>query len=146
MPELIFRGGRLQEADRVWCAWTSQDLKAMLKEIDTPTNPIDRHFLLQSIVKETYKLRRKDNKMRDLCEEIAWKHINEFPSLAESLKDIDGNLPRVPTFQHLSTVLVEKDEYEAAIKVCETALSLGLHDGTKGGFQGRIERITKKKG
>jgi hypothetical protein len=34
-------------------------------------------------------------------------------------------------------------EHEAAIKVCEQALSYDLKDGTKGGFKGRIDRIRK---
>ena len=33
---------------------------------------------------------------------------------------------------------------EKAIEVCEKATAFGLHDGTKGDYQARIERIKKK--
>jgi hypothetical protein len=34
--------------------------------------------------------------------------------------------------------------FDAAIHVCELAKSFGLIDGTKGGYDQRIERIRKK--
>lgn len=145
---MIVRGGRPQKADAVWHAWVSGDLKKMLKVAGARTNPVDRHFLLQNIVKETYKRRKNDARMRDLCEQMAFKHLEEFPGLVDPLvQNIGGRdrrLPRVTTFQHLATVLMEKGEYRRAIEVCEMALSYGLDDGTKGGFTGRIERLKKK--
>ena len=130
--------------DDAFRAWTSGDLNQMLKAVSTKTNPIDRHFLLQSIVDATYKL-RKEEKYRKICIEYAEKHLQEFPSIAPVLKkDMGGTLPRVTTFQKYATVLTEDGEYEKAISVCEKALEYGLHDNTKSGFEGRIERIKKK--
>ncbi|MFU8815520.1 MAG: hypothetical protein ACNA7W_09250 [Pseudomonadales bacterium] len=61
----------------------------------------------------------------------------EFPSVAPGL-------PRVPTFQKYATLLTEDGEYGTAIEVCRRAISFGLEDGTKAGYEGRIARIEKK--
>ena len=138
------RQGKSVPVDDAFRAWTSGDLNQMLKAVSTKTNPIDRHFLLQSIVDATYKL-RKEEKYRKLCIEYAEKHLEEFPSIAPALKeDMDGTLPRITTFQHYSTVLTENGEYDRAISICEKAIKYDLHDNTKSGFEGRIARIKKK--
>ena len=141
----VMRNNELVASDNSFQAWTSGSLDDMLTVAQSDTNPIDRHFLLQSIVAETYK-RREDEKYRDLCIEYSEKHINEFQSkIASALKDdMSGYLPRVLTFQHYATLLTEIGNYNRAIEVCEIAISFGLSDGTKTGFQGRIDRIKKK--
>ena len=138
------RQGKSVAVDDAFRAWSSGDLTQMLKAVSRKTNPIDRHFLLQSIVDATYKL-RKDEKYRKLCIEYADKHLKEFPDIAPALKkDMDGTLPRIVTFQHYSTILTEDREYDKAISICKKAIEYGLHDNTKSGFEGRIERIKKK--
>lgn len=141
----VIRMGRSIPGDEVFEAWMSADLDKMLAVIEKPTNPIDRHFLLLGIVQATYK-RRKEPELRKLCKGIARKHIAEFKDIAPALKlDMGGMIPRVPTFQYFATLLVEDGDSQSAIEVCEAALGYGLNDGTKGGFQGRIEKIKKKK-
>ena len=71
----VIRNGRAVEADESLNAWTSRNLDEMIKAAETDTNPIDRHFLLQTIVDETYK-RRDEEKFRDLCIEFSEKHIS----------------------------------------------------------------------
>jgi len=138
------RQGKSVPVDDAFRAWTSGDLTLMLKAVSTKTNLIDRHFLLQSIVNATYKLRQED-KYRKLCVEYAQKHLGEFPDIAPALKeDMDGTLPRITTFQHYSTILTEDGEYDRAISICEKAIEYGLHDKTQSGFEGRISRIKKK--
>jgi len=120
------------------------ELNRMLADLSKKTQPIDRHFLMQSIVGETYK-RRKDIEMRKICKEIGVKHLSEFKDLAPHLKkEFDGVLPRVTTFQYLSTLLTENKNYDGAIKICKMAIRYRLTDGTKGGFKKRIEKIEKK--
>ena len=137
------RQGKSVPVDEAFRAWTSGDLTEMLKAVKTKTNPIDRHFLLQSIVDATYKLRKED-KYRQLCIEFAEKHLQEFPNIAPALKaDMEGALPRITTFQNYATVLTENGNFEKAIHICELALKYGLHDGTKSGYEGRISRIKK---
>ena len=138
------RQGEFVPIDDVFRAWTSGNLDEMLKVINTKTNPIDRHFLLQSIITEAYKL-RKEEKYRKICIEYAEKHLQEFSSLVPALKeDMGGTLPRITTFQYYSTILTENGEYEKAIDVCKKAISYGLHDGSQSGYEGRIARIKKK--
>lgn len=140
----VERMGQFVKADEAFKAWNSLDLDKMVKAVAVRTNPIDRHFLLQTIVQETYKQRDKPA-MRTICKEIGELHVSEFGNIAPALKeDMGGFLPRVSTFQHLATVLSEDQEYDHAIEICKTALQYGLHDGTKGGFEGRILSIKKK--
>ena len=138
------RQGKSVPVDDAFRAWTSGDLNQMLKAVESKTNPIDRHFLLQSIVDASYKLRKND-KYRQMCLEYAEKHLQELQGIVPALKeDMGGTLPRISTFQNYATVLTENSEYNKAISICEEALRLGLHDNTKSGFEGRIERIRKK--
>lgn len=143
----ILRMGELVEADGAFDAWTSGELSNMLKVLNEKTNLVDRHFLLMNIVNQAFKNRKMDSKMRDLCKRISEVHIEEFTGIAPALrKDFDGILPRVSTFQNYATVLTEDGEYERAIRVCQQAMSFGLHDGTQSGYEGRIARIKKKIG
>jgi hypothetical protein len=50
----------------------------------------------------------------------------------------------VPTFQYLAKILTDKRQFDKAVEVCETAIGLGFHDGTKGGFESRISKIRKQ--
>ena len=138
------RQGKSVPVDDAFRAWTSGDLNQMIKAVSGKTNLVDRHFLLQSIVGATYKL-RKEEKYRKLCHKYAEKHLQEFPTIVPALKkEMGGTLPRITTFQHYTTILTEDGEYEKAISICETAIDYGLHDNTKSGFEGRIARIKKK--
>jgi hypothetical protein len=122
------------------------ELNRMIKDLSTKTNPVDRHFLLQSIVGETYT-RRKNTGMRKICKEIGIKHVSEFKNISPALKkEFSGVLPRVTTFKYLATLLTEDGDYDSAIFACKVAISHGLKDGTKSGYEGRIKRIEKKKG
>ena len=129
--------------DEVYLARLDRNLNEMLKVIHIQTIPANRHFLLQGIIEQTYKL-RKDKTYNDLCIEFCEKHLNELPNLIEALKDEFESLPRILVFQNYSTILTELGEYQKAIDVCEIAISLKLEDGTKGGYQGRIDKIKKK--
>jgi len=140
----VKREGKQIEADEAFFATSSGDLNRMLKALETKTNPIDRHFLLMNTADEGYK-NRKDEKVRKIFKEVAKTHLKEFPQINPFLKsEFDGILPRVSTFQKYATVLTEDGEFKRAIEVCQTALSYGLNDGTKSGFEGRIKRIEKK--
>lgn len=117
----------------------------MLAARSVPTNPIDRHFLLQGIVQHTYR-RRRDPQMRRLCIDTGMMHLKEFAGIAPVLsEDCGGSLPCVPSFAWLATVLAEEGMVDEAIQVCESAARLGLDDGTKGGYLGRAQRLAKKK-
>ncbi len=141
----VTRLGKSRPADEAWHAWMSADLDRMLSALDTKTNIIDRHFLLMAIVEQTYK-RRSDPQIACTCARVAQLHISEFPHIAPALKkEFDGRLPRVSTFQQYATLLTDQGEYDKAIDVCKKALSFGLRDNTQSGFEGRIQRISKKR-
>lgn len=139
------REGRAILIDDAFKAWTTSDLSQMLKAVATDTHLIDRHFLLQRVVRETYKL-RKDSYYSDLCLEHAQLHFVEFEDIAPILKDdLGGTLPRIATFQQHATVLAELGEFARANEACECAVQRNLHDGTKSGFKGRIARLKKQR-
>lgn len=140
------RDGKVVETDVVFDAWTSGDIDQMQAALTEKTNLVDRHFLLMSIVAQSYKHRKKDPELEKLCAEISEQHIQEFPEIKPALiKELDGIVPRVTTFQNYATLLTEQNNFNHAIEVCKQAISHGLHDGTKSGFEGRIERIKRKK-
>ena len=144
MAKTVSRMGRFVNADEVFEAWTSGDLRRMLAARALPTNPIDRHFLLQGIVQEAYR-RRVDPEMRRICIETGLIHLEEFGSIAPALqKDMGGSLPRVPSFAWLATAMAEAGCVEDAIRVCEEAARCGADDGTQRGYRGRGERLRTK--
>ena len=143
----ILKNGKLVLADERRKAYLYGNLESMLVQVYKEGDPVDTHFLYLSIVQITYK-QRKDKKMREIFKKIASEHVSKFDTLVTPLRNSDvtmkGKLPGVPTFQYIATVYTEDEEYEKAIKVCEKAIKFGIEDGTKTGFQGRIERIRKK--
>jgi len=48
------------------------------------------------------------------------------------------------TYKRLAIMYERLGRYKEAIEICSNAINLSLEDGTKGGFEGRIERIRKK--
>lgn len=141
---------RKQREDLIWEAMGSGDLDIMLRALEIPGYTPERHFILSSIVAVTYGAREDDRQLRELCEQIAWKHIEEFPELLKALKARkpptgrkEPGLPPVRTFQYLAAILSERGEYDKAIEVCEKAIAFGVSDGTKSGYEGRIERLEK---
>ena len=53
-------------------------------------------------------------------------------------------LLNVPSFQRLAIIYEKQGRYKEAIKICQLAINYGLKDDTKGGFEGRIDRLKKK--
>lgn len=141
---MIRRDGKSVRADEVFQAWSSGDLNRMVAAANLQTHPLDRHFLLQSIVEQCYK-GRADAKLRATAKRFAEIHYTEFPRMAAAVAANmpDGSLPNVPVFKLYATILTEDGEYEKALLVCQAAMELGLTDGTKGGFEARIQKIKK---
>ncbi|MBK9097545.1 MAG: hypothetical protein IPM14_05325 [bacterium] len=147
MTSYILRDGKSIPADEVFNAWSSNDLNKMLSVLDKNTHPVDRHFLLQGIINETYKQRNEKEKL-NICRNVCELFLEEWPKLADALvKDFGGqlSLPRISVFQNYATLLAEAGEYDKAIAVCEIAIKYRLNDGTKSGYNGRIERLLKQK-
>ncbi|MEH6734315.1 MAG: hypothetical protein V7690_06690 [Shewanella sp.] len=144
MLAYITRLGKQVKSDKVFESWTSNNLPQMLNAVSLKTNLIDRHFLLQSIIIDTYP-ERANHQYRDMCIKYSQMHIKEFNEIISALgKQMDGELPRVVTFQHYATILTENADFDRAIEVCKAAIKYNLNDGTKSGYAGRIARIEKK--
>ena len=139
----VYREAENGQADNVIEVWTSANHTKMLSQLDQKTTPVDRHFQLMNIINKTYQ-HRDNPKDREIFYKVSKTHIDEFPHLIPALQRFFEVLPRVPTFQQYSTVLTEDGRFDEAILICQNAIEFGLHDGTKTGFEGRIERIKKK--
>ncbi|RUO30872.1 hypothetical protein CWE12_06445 [Aliidiomarina sedimenti] len=108
------------------------------------TDPLARHRLYQQIVDTCYR-ERDTEQGRIALMHYAQAHLDEFEHIRERLAQVNGGkLPQVSTFKHYASVLGERGQYAEAISVCEQALDYGLKDGTKTGYQGRIERLKAK--
>lgn len=130
--------------DKVYWAYCSGDLKKMLSVTKLETRASNRHFLLQSIIRDTYKL-RSDEYYQQLCLKFGEIYFEEYPVFEVKLREhFKEDLPRITAFEHYATLLTELGEYEKAITVCKMAISFNLNDGTKSNYQGRIDRIKKK--
>ncbi len=96
------------------------------------------HFraVFYKIVKTTYP-KRKDSKMRTIFRTHAQRYV----------EDVEPSTPPDSAseyiFKCLAIVMQEDKEYAKAIALCQKALKLGLDDGTKTGYPGRIERLKK---
>ena len=121
-------------------------INSLFNELKTEKDKVKRHFMLMEIVSITYR-HREDGALRSLCIKTSEKHLLEFPKIRPFLeKEIGGYLPQIPTFKHYARVLEEQGEFEKAIEVCNMAISLGISDGTKSGYQGTVESIKKRTG
>jgi hypothetical protein len=134
---------RKRGMDEVYLAYIGGDLEKKLKVTEINTTPQNRNILLYNIVTDTYKL-RKEEKYKNLCLKFSKIHLGEFPELVLKLRRSPEKQLGVPTFQYYSTLLTELGEYEKAIDVCQMAINYNVVDNTKGGYQGRIDRIKKK--
>jgi hypothetical protein len=129
---------------RVQEALASGDLPSMNTLLEDICDPVLRNRLLNPLVTSLYRL-RSDSKHRDAFYRVADLQIEEAPSILEGIKEI--GMPRPASIEAFRTMAIALDEdghQDAAIAVCELALSLGLEDGTKSGFRGRISRLKNK--
>ena len=99
----------------------------MLNVIDEPSSVLDRHFLLQQIVKETFRL-RDDPAMREVCRRVARRHLADFPRYKRALKRDFGFLPNVSVFEHLARVLAEDGEDEDALRIAQSSIDYDVYD------------------
>lgn len=120
-----------------------ETVKNQIQALSETNEELARHRLYQQIVEQSYKQRDEEQGRLTLMY-YAQAHIDEFDKIKGPLKKQNGGkLPQVATFKHYAAALTEDGQYDKAIEVCEKALGYGLKDGTKTGYQGRIERIQK---
>lgn len=142
---ITIREGVCVSVDEANFASNSGDLGQMEAAAALKTHRSDRHFLLMSLCRETYRL-RTDPEMRVKFLKYARMHVAEYPFLRGGVKRdlmIDAE-PGAPAFQLLATVLTEDGDFDGAVRICEEAKAFGFEDRTKSGYDGRIARIRKK--
>lgn len=79
------------------------------------------------------------------------KYIESLPKFKEA-REAESKVIEEPTkpntyciaYHKLAMAYEKAEHYESAINVCKDAISKGYTDGTKGGFEARIDRIKKK--
>lgn len=126
----VTRFGQSVEADEVFGAWTSGSIPRMLRAVALPTNEVDRHHLLQSLVHALYK-RRSGPAARSEMLRIGAMHLAEMPVLMEgllrhararsTLPPEEVGLPYIETFLLMVRVLCEDGRYEDAAHVWRRA-------------------------
>lgn len=135
-------------------------------------NAVDLHFTYNSLINLCYKQRNKGPEWIERCINHCLDDIKIFPEFkkeyleeekARNLKIANSPFTNkrerkkhlkeaesvtfnlfVPSFQRLSIIYENQGKYLEAIEVCKLALSYGLIDNTKGGFESRIEKLKKK--
>ena len=102
------------------------DLKLSLRH--DPCHAMDRHFLLQSMAEDAYKLR--DNRADALkwCEWACWQWLIESPILIEGFKSQGPRFgfPRMNVPKRLVILLEKSGEKARAYDVARTCQSLDL--------------------
>lgn len=134
-------------------AWTKKAGKTggikedrQAKTLKNTTDPLERHTLYTQAIDAAYKKRTADKKMRSLVIKSGTSYVREFPELKASVFKEFGENPKIVTvFKQLAIVFEEDEAFDRAMDICRTAMVHELEDGTKTGYEGRLERLMKKK-
>ena len=102
----------------------------------TSLSPDNFQIVYNKIIKLTYP-RRKESKMRIIFISHANKYVDTF-----RIKSPDDTVTE-NIYKCLAIVLQEDQKFEEALGLCRKAIRLGLDDGTRTGYPGRIERLKK---
>ncbi len=123
----------------------SQGPEGIFQSLEKVSDPWERHMIYVRCLDITYKKRAGDQTMHDLAKHWAIEYIKEFPKLKAVVFEHLGDAPKlVSVFKQLAILFEEDREFEKALDVCKNAIENGLDDGTKTGYEGRVERLNKK--
>jgi tetratricopeptide (TPR) repeat protein len=105
------------------------------------------HLTMSGLIKLYFEMRDKWDGAYDKCLFYCNEDLKVIFSDAFLKDEWHGAfLPRCISIQRLVIDFEKKGRFQEAISLCEKAISLGFRDCTKGGFQGRIDRLRKKIG
>jgi hypothetical protein len=136
---------RIDDEQRVAEAVATGDIAIMGELLPDIPDPVLRHRLLNRVVAGYYRL-RAESKHRAAFYRVANLQIEDADSILEGIEETGGPRPKsIEAFRAMAIALDEDGHQDAAIAICELALSLGLHDGTKAGFKGRIAKLRKRR-
>lgn len=103
----------------------------------------DKHFYLIHVIEFYYHPRSPKIYNPRLVKIYAYEDIELFINNINVFTSC-GTIARNPSFKILALVLEKEKNYKEAIKICELALKHNQDDGTKSGFEGRMEKLNKK--
>jgi len=106
--------------------------RVLVEAVKRSTNSVDKHFPRTKLAELAYK-----NGDFAECERYCLDVINE-------LDEKEFKEARVVAFSRLAIMYEKQGRIQDAINISERALGLGQHDGTKGGYEGRIEKLKRK--
>jgi tetratricopeptide (TPR) repeat protein len=112
-------------------------LEALDREDGSATST---HFTYNELIDVYYKQRDDRGDAIEKCIQYCKKDIE----IADEFVAEFGEVPRIPSFKRLAIIYERQERYADAIAVCDQALEIGTTDGTKGGFEGRKDRLRKK--
>lgn len=112
-------------------------LEALDREDGSATST---HFTYNELIDVYYKQRDDREDAIEKCIEYCKKDVE----IADEFVAEFGEVPRIPSFKRLAIIYERQERYADAIAVCDQALEIGTTDGTKGGFEGRKDRLRKK--
>lgn len=135
------KGGKRDDDQCVEEALASRDLSTIDTVLEDISDPVLRNRLLRRLVNGHYR-RRSDALHRAAFYRAALLQMEEASSILDGIEEIGEPRPHyLEAFKSMAIALDEDGSLDGAIAVCEMALSLGLQDGTKSGFEGRIDRL-----
>jgi len=105
----------------------------------------EKDELFKIVIGQTYYLRKEEN-FADLCEEFGLDYVDFFAENFQALSRRKGYSLHNLGFKYLAIVLTEREKFDQAASVCQKAISFNLTDKTKTGYEGRLQRINKKRG
>jgi hypothetical protein len=125
-------------------AWSSYDLDRMVRALSLPTHAVTRYYLLASLLEQSYT-RRTFPYWRRTCLAVGQMLIDEFPGLRAAVRrELDGMEPSHPAVERMATILTEDGDYDAAVRLCDAAISRGDTDGAVGHYLARIDWIRRQ--
>jgi tetratricopeptide (TPR) repeat protein len=136
---------RISSKERVEQALMSGNVDDMISTLDKTQDPILRNALLGQIITEYYR-QRADADAKEAFYRFANLHVEEIPGVLEALEKNGQERPeRIETLKMIAIAMEQDGRFDEAIEMCQKALSFGLQNGTKTGFEGRIDRITRRR-
>lgn len=126
-------------------ALASGDLAVMETRLRETNDPIHRNRLFNRLVAGHYRL-RTDSEHRNAFYRLAHAQIDEASAILSAIEKTGAPSPdHIEAFKSIAIALDEDRRYDEAVAICAKALSLGLKDGTKTGFEGRVARLTRQR-
>ncbi|MDX9786517.1 MAG: hypothetical protein RBT11_07065 [Desulfobacterales bacterium] len=113
--------------------------------LEATNDPLLQDALLTRIVAIYYRM-RSEPAAREAFYRYSGRHIDMIPTVLTAIGQSGNDRPgRIETFKLAAIAMEEDKRYDEAIILCNKALSYGLKNGTKTGFEGRIGRLEKKR-